>query len=294
MRDIGPGSFVQRLHLVREYVGGTKPTAPSAGTELFTRLLSGRRMPAVIGPAGVDTSLQPMLARNKVAWFTPAGGTTTLSAVGIAITATGTATAKTMAATSLYTSINGIEYLVTTAATTAVAGFRASAISYWRGNAANRGGFHMITRWGPATGVATATYRAFCGMQSSTSAPTDVEPSSLINMMGMGWDAADAQVQWMVNDGTGTATKTALGASFVVPTADRPTVYEISIWCPPNGSAINYEVTDLTTGAVASGSSTTDIPSNTTFLAPRGYCSVGGTSAVVGFGLFSGYVETDT
>jgi len=109
----------------------------------------------------------------------------------------------------------------------------------------------------------------------------------------MGYDAADTNLQIMSNDGTSTATKVDLGASFPVPTTDRSKVYELALFAAPNGSTVQYEVTDLGTGAKATGTISTDLPSSTTFLTPRGYCSVGGTSSVIGITLFSLYVETD-
>ncbi len=151
----------------------------------------------------------------------------------------------------------------------------------------------MRCRWGNATGAATATNRAFCGLSNSTAAPTDVEPSSLFNTIGMGWDATDANVQVMTNDSTGVATKVDLGAAFPVPNTDRSAVYDIELVCAPNDSKIDYHILNVVTGAVAQGSLATDLPSATTMLGPRGWISVGGTSSVVGFGLMSLTLESD-
>lgn len=271
------------------------PSAPAATLlRLYSKTIAGKILPAFVGPSGLESSLQPNLARNKFALFTPAGNSTTITAIGAAaLTATGTATAANVATTNLHTWMKGLEYLVTTPSTTAVAGFRGPANQYGTGNAAGRGGFFLVCRWGPATGVATGTNRAFVGFTGSTSAPTDVQPSSLTNMFGMGWDAADTNIQFMYNDGSGTATKVDLGASFPRPTADRTEVYEIALFCASNTTTIYYQITNLTTGAVATGSVTTDIPSNTTLLSPRGWMSVGGTSSVIGIALKSLYIETD-
>jgi len=302
------GSMVDRLLLkadgsvsVRGSTGhidlptiSTPPTPSSGEVSIFGRTIANRSFPAFIGPSGLDSALQPLLARNRVAWFSPIPGATTLTGSnGVAISATGTATAKTPATTNIHTQTAGVDFLVTTAASSAVAGFRQTVASYWTGNAAGLGGFTFVCRWAPATGVSTTTMRAFCGLTNSTSAPTDVQPSSLTNMLGMGWDAADTNIQFMRNDGSGTASKTDLGASFPVPTSDRTKVYEIAMFCAPNTTTIYYEIRDVGTGAVATGSVNSDIPSNTTLLAPKGYCSVGGTSSVIGFTLFSLYLETD-
>ena len=131
------------------------------------------------------------------------------------------------------------------------------------------------------------------GFDAAVTAPTDVQPSTILNIIGMGWDAADANIQIMHNDGTGSATKVDLGASFPVPTVDRAKVYELALFCAPNAATVSWEVTDLGTGAVASGTIATDLPANTTLLAPRGWMSVGGTSSVIGIALMSLYIETD-
>lgn len=273
------------------------PAAPAAGfVRLFAKAAGGgRSLPAYIGPSGLDSMLQPMVCRNRIQWACGGGGNT-LTAMGVVLTATGTLTAPTYATTNLHQSLARAEYLVTVAATTAVAGFRGSAANVWRGNAAGLGGFYFSCRWGPATGVATASERAFVGLRAATGAPTDVQPSTLVSCLGMGWDSADAHVQFMSNDATGSCTKVDLGGSFAVPTADRTALYELVLFCKPNDTQVAWQVTDLNSGAVASGTVTAaaDLPTNTTFMLPFGYVSAGGTSSVVGLSLINLYIESDT
>lgn len=40
------------------------------------------------------------------------------------------------------------------------------------------------------------------GFDAAVTAPTDVQPSTILNIIGMGWDAADANIQIMHNDGS--------------------------------------------------------------------------------------------
>jgi hypothetical protein len=223
----------------------------------------------------------------------PIPNSATITSIGCAVSATGTATSAIPAATSVAAQQGKVEYLVTTAAANAVAGFRLGALSVWRGNAAGLGGFRCRMRWGNATGAATATNRAFCGLANSIAAPTDVEPSSLANMIGMGWDAADTNIQLMSNDAAGVATKIDLGASFPVPVTDRSAVYDIELYCAANDTKIDYAITNVVTGVVAAGSVTVDLPTATALLAPRGWISVGGTSSVIGFALMSLMLESD-
>lgn len=272
-------------------VNATPAASDDGDAHLFTRTVAGRTMPAFVGASGLDSALQPLLGRNNVSFFRAIPGSTTLTANGLAITATGTATSKTTATTNLHTQTAGVDFLVTTAATTAVAGFRTGANQYWSGNAAGLGGFTYVCRFSPATGTTIATDRCFTGMQSSTSAPTDVNPSTLTNMIGVGYDAADTTWQIMWN-GTGTATKVNTGIT--IPSTDRASVYEIALFAAPNSTTVNYEFRDLgNSTSVFTGTASSGLFSNTTLLSPRGYHSVGGTSSVVGYTLFTLYVETD-
>lgn len=220
--------------------------------------------------------------------WTPDGTSTTVTAIGAgALSATGALTGTAaIATTNAYTAARLVEHLVTVAATTAVAGWRYAANKWFMGNVANRGGFKVICRFGPATGVATTTNRCFVGMSANTAAATDVEPNTLINMIGAGWGAADANIQIYRNDGTGVATAIDLGANFPVPTADRTKVYELRLSVPANSTTITYVFTDIDNPAQAvTGTLTTDIPAANTLLSPRGQMSVGGTSSVIGIAL---------
>lgn len=271
-------------------------TPPAGLLRLFAKSVAGRLMLAIKGPSGQDATLQSHFGRNSISHWQADGNSTTITAIGAAaLTATGTATAANWATTSLYTKLRKLEYLVTTAAATAVAGFRGATAKWTIGDTANEGagGFTFVCKWGPSTGVATATNRCFVGMANSTAAPTDVEPSSITNIVGMGWDAADTNIQIM-HRGAGAVTKIDLGANFPVPTADRTKMYELSLFSPPGTTqSVGYRVQDLATGAVAEGTITTNLPTTSTALAPRGWVSAGGTSSVIGIGLATLYIETD-
>jgi hypothetical protein len=227
-------------------------------------------------------------------WFVAKDGTGTIDTLGSTVpSATGTLTGAPRAITTLHTRVRRADYLVTTPATSAVAGWRIPNAHLLRGNAAGVGGFRSRQRWGPATGVSVTTTRAFVGLSASTGAPTDVQPSSLVSSIGMGWDAADTNIQMMFNDASGTCDKVDLGSSFPVPTVDRVDLYEVEIWCAANEQKFNWKVTNVVTGAVANGDTgvSTNIPADITYLAERGWISAGGTSTVIGIALVGGYYE---
>ncbi len=270
----------------------TNPTLPAAGNlTLFGRLVGGRMMPAFMGPSGLDTAIQPLLGRNSWSYWAAAGGSTTLvvSGAATAFTAVGTATTAAMALTNLHTKIKRLDYLVTTAATTAVAGWR-TAVNYY----CREIGYQIIIRGAPATGAATATGRFFMGLTTSVANPTDVSPASLTNMIGFGYDSGDTQLSLFHNDSAGTATKIPLGVDFPKYTTDRATMYELNLFTAAGGAGVNYQIRDLTTGKEVSGIITSaDQPTASTFLSPRCYASAGGTSSVIGVAFASMYIESD-
>lgn len=271
-------------------------TAPAANTvRLFGRKVGGRMMPAFKGSLGLDSSLQPHIARNKVGLWSPAGNATTVTQIGMASSSAGTATAASVATTNIHTAMRRLDYLVTTAATTAVAALLSAASTanhFFRGTAP-LGGFHIVLRFGGATGMATATHRFFAGMSSGTTAAIDSEPNSRSGIIGVGYGSADSNWKLMHKTASGAATEIDLGASFPRQTADRSKMYELVLFCVSGGTSVFYEFTDLDTGAVASGEITTNLPASTTLLKWMIAASVGGTSSVIGISVASAYSETD-
>lgn len=271
-------------------------TAPPTDTvRLFGRKVGGRMMPAFEGPSGLDSSLQPNLARNKVAYWSPAGNSTSVTQIGMAASTGGTATAASVAVTNVHTAMRRLDYLVTTAAATAVAFLQSAgttANQYFRGTAP-LGGFHLVLRFGGATGMATATHRFFAGMVGGTINATDIEPNSRTDALGVGYGAADANWKLIHRNGSATATEIDLGTSFPRQTADRSKMYELAMFCAPGGTSVFYEFTDLTTGAVATGEITTNLPASTALMKWMIAASVGGTSSVIGISVASAYIETD-
>ena len=123
--------------------------------------------------------------------------------------------------------------------------------------------------------------------------PTDANPSTLDNAIGVGYDSADTNWHMMFNGATGTATKVDTGLPR--PTADRTKLYELMLFSPPGSNTIHYSITDLSTFAEFAGTftDTAKMPVATLLLGFRIQASVGGTSSVVGVKLNKLYIETD-
>lgn len=146
------------------------------------------------------------------------------------------------------------------------------------------GGFDFKMRVGPGPGPTVSTCRARFGLSNFTSVTqpiTDVEPSSILNAMFFGWDSTDTNCQ-IIYRGAGAATKIDLGASFAVPTTARSKLYDIRFFnsFDTNG-VVEYEVTDIFTGATASGNFSH--PSAvSTYFNPSAYVTAGGVSVAPG------------
>jgi hypothetical protein len=194
------------------------------------------------------------------AWLPQTG--TTLTLWGMGATTAGTVSHPALATTNYLTQMRRARF---TSATTAgsFAGIRGPEALVWRGNTAGHGGFYFVCRFAMTTNLANA--RAFVGLYASTAALTNADPSSLVNVVGMSLDSADANWQIISNDQTGTAPKVDLGANFAKSTT---AVYEVRFWAAPKDTLINYNVLRLDTPASVTGTLSSDIPQSTVFLTP--------------------------
>jgi hypothetical protein len=265
--------------------------------KLFRRVIANRNFPGFVGPSGLDTTLQPLFARNKIGIWSPPGNATTAPGVfGIsAFTASGTATARNVATTRMFTMIRRLGY-VSSATAGSVAGVRVATAQYKIGGGDGLGGFFTVTRFGISDAVLVTGARTFLGVRNSTAAPTNVEPSTITNCIGIGNGAADTNFK-MYYGGSAAQTPIDLGANFPANTTNID-MYELALFSPPNSSAIYYEVTRLNTGHVATGVITgtvgTQIPNTTSLLTGIScFRSNNATAAAVGLDLVSYYIETD-
>ncbi len=268
---------------------GTPPT-PVGGLNLFTRSRVNRRLPAIVGPSGVQTRLQTFLGANRIGLWAAAGGTT-VTAFGMSGAATGTATAKNPTSTNLFTQSRRIAYRSAATAGSA-AGLRGNLLQNWRGNATGLGGFHFTAQFGVGDAAEVADARNFVGLQGAAAVIGNVNPSTLTNLLGFGSDNAEANLSFMHNDGAGAAKKIPLGANF--PANTRSTDwYHVEMFCAPNGSEIFYYIENMTTGNTASGGVTTDIPAATTFLSYQLWRNNGATALAVDLDINFVYLESD-
>jgi hypothetical protein len=271
-----------------------EPAAPPAGTGyLYSRNIAGRIFPKWMGPSGFDYPLQPHFGFNNIRKW--AGGATTTvatfaSTIGsFAYSSAGTITTPTPATTNLLTQTQRSTMSTGTTAGT-VTYIRGNNLLFTRGNAANIGGFTINIRI--ALSALQTGMRAFAGLVDVAANPTNVDPTTASTPGGVGLAINASTGNWnLVHNVTGTArTVIALGASFPVNTTD---MLELVLFCGANAANIGYRVTNWSSGATTSGTLSTNIPANTTFLTPSVWLTNNATGAAATMDFIWVEAETD-
>ena len=268
------------------------PTVPSDsyGT-IFIKKIAGRVMAAQIGPTGLDTALQAHLGGNKVALWMPPGGSTTVPGVfGMAaLAATGTATARPVAATNLLTRMTRLGY-VSAATAGALAGGREAVVKYTTGAGPGLGGFFARYRFGVSDAAPVAGARMFIGLDALTAAPTNIDPSTKVNCIGVGQIGTSGNLHIIRGNATA-KTPIDLGANF--PANTNADAYELSLFAPPAGGCY-WQVRRLNTTFEATGFlPSTEIPIATQLLCHQLWRCNNAAALAVGLDVCGIYIETD-
>lgn len=173
----------------------------------------------------------------------------------------------------------GTNYTTRTPSYTATSAAAAGSLGNVRGNVANlhrNTGLRFEAVFGQT--VNTTGYQFFAGLYN-TNTNLAGDPSALTNMVGLGYDAADANnTNWFImhNDNVGTATRVGLGASFIRNTTSG---IKLILNLYPNTSNIDYYVRDMISGVSTSGTLTTNLPVSNTFLNWQIACRNGAVAA---------------
>ena len=268
------------------------PAAPSAdyGT-IFIKKIAGRMMAAQIGPSGLDTTLQANLGGNKVALWMPSGASTTVPGVfGMAaLTATGTATVRGVSVANLLTRMTRLGY-VSAATAGALAGAREAAAKYTTGAGPGLGGFFARYRFGVSDAATVAGARMFIGLDALTAAPTNIDPSTKVNCIGVGQIATSDNLHIIRGNATA-KTPIDLGANF--PANTNVDAYELNLFAPPAGGCY-WQVRRLNTTFEATGFlPSTEIPIATQLLCHQLWRCNNATALAVGLDVCGIYIETD-
>lgn len=272
------------------------PATPGSGqVTIYGRKRAGRILPVIIDGSALTTVLQPAFVDKKLKFAQALYGSSTLSIFNLPTgSATGTATVRNLASGSYWNTTAKTSY-VSAAAINSACGVRFGANSanpyLIRGSVAGSGGFFVSLKYG--VNVHASTMTLFAGLSAYTTIQAaTIQASAYINIIGVGADSGDTNLQVMHNDGTGTATKIDLGANFPAKTSATD-LYEVRLFCLPNSADVNYYVERLNTGDKAEGVISTNLPANTQGLIGQLHASTltGVTAIDVAFNAH--YSETD-
>ena len=179
------------------------PTVPASGAKIYSELKAGRHLCAQIGPSGLQHALQPSLFTNGVSWYIAQGNSTTVSTMGFGNTITGTATARTVATTSLLTSIRRIGFVTSAATAGSSTGTTHGFEQFWMGNASGLGGFYYVVRFGMSSATTVSTQRNFVGLAATTAVLPNADPSTNQNILGFSVDSKDSSWYFITNGTSG-------------------------------------------------------------------------------------------
>lgn len=143
------------------------------------------------------------------------------------------------------------------------AGFFVDGPSLYLGDVAGRGGFDVKFGFGLEVLNAAAQTRYFGGICGEAT-PAGLEPSAIVNMIGLGCDLADTNLKLMHNNGAGVATEIDLGW----PGKTIGEAWVLRLSALPFAQLVEYSVTRLTDGSILAGSFATEMPVATAFLGP--------------------------
>lgn len=271
------------------------PPAPATNeVSVFREQVANVPSISVIGPDARPRRMQfDILKSGTGLWIPSGGGTVAPGLLGFqTFNVTGsTATARNAATTNYFTGRRRQGY-VSAATAASVATWRAGNNLYRIGTGAGVGGFMAELRFGISDASAVAGARMFFGMASSTVAPTNVEPNTLINSIGIGHGAADTNLS-IYFGGSTAQTPINLGVNFPANTLSVD-MYELALYAAPNTQTCNYQVTRLNTGQVASGVLSgvagVALPASTVLMNWTGYRTNNATALAVGFDICSAAV----
>lgn len=280
------------------------PASPAAdNVTLFCTEIANRAMPAFVGPSGLDTALQPLLARNKIAiWSVPGNATTVpgvfgMGALTIVSNAGTTMTSRNVATTNVLTRMKRAA-VVSTATAGTLGSLRNPNAQYTTGTGSGLGGFHFVARFATSDAATVSGARAFIGMSSNTGAATNVEPSTLTNSVGVAQLSTDATQWYIVYGGSAAQTAIALGTGLGAPTLTN-TAFELSLFCAPSANGVvHYEMLNIGSGVKVVGTLTpgtpgVQTPASTTLLTNQMWRTNNATGSAVGLDICSIYIETD-
>lgn len=263
-------------------------TAPADSVVMYTKSIGQRDLPAFVDSSGWSTNLQTCIARNKFSMINFIGGSNaTPISNGIIYTATNVGAGNTVNGTVNLTStslLSGSRRQAFLAANTSgnAAGWRASVPQCWRGNAAKRGGFFCVWKFGIGDATFDINSTLFVGLTDATTAPdgtfiltpdaaTPTNP--MRNQVGLILIGGSSTYRVIHRNG--------LGAPTIIPltgfTANLVDIVEFCLYAAPNDTTIHYYLKIYSNSGSDQeisgniGTNASFLPANTTLFVPHAW-----------------------
>lgn len=270
-------------------IDGNVTTQPAATNN--TQFATTAFVKTALASSSPSSGLGFGLGKQRVYYITAPMVGTTFDRLGFSSTTNAAATVPIINAVGIYTYQRRLRF--TSAATAGTSCFVvANTTAFVFGQGTNVGGFRCRFDFAVADGAAVANSRCFFGLYTATTAIGNVNPSTLQQMVGVGADAGDINLSIMCNNALATANKVSLGASFPAQTLAAD-FYSLTLIALPGSTSFDYKVTNIVTGAVASGTITTNVPAPSSFLTPQFWRNNGATAAAVAIDFAGFYAEAD-
>ena len=211
-------------------------------------------------------TLMPIISANEVFRGVQYANNSTTETTygGITIATTGSTIARSVASTNFASKQIRKGFYASVVSTGRFTGTRGSALLWYIG-----GGWRYVCELYISDTAYGSGCRQFYGMNALTTDMTytdTVTVESMLNVIGVGSDAADTNLQVFHNDGSGTCTKIDLGVNFPANRtsgAALTNTYSIELYNGNNASTVIYKVTNNETGDIAQGTLSTNLPLST-------------------------------
>lgn len=178
---------------------------------------------------------------------------------------------------------------VSSSAAGSSAGTRHSALQWAVSDDLALGRWTFVSRFLVSDAAAVANARLFVGLVGRSTVLSNANPSTNVNLIGVGADSGDATLSVMHNDGSGVATKVDLGVDFPCDTRNVDP-FQVVLICNADRT-VTYKVTNLRTGITAQANVATDLPMALQLLAPQHWRNNGSTALAVGLDVMEWRLE---
>lgn len=277
----------------------TSPVRPTSGAKVFGKSTASRMMVGAFGPKGESYLFQPSIIDKNIAMWIPPGSSTIVPGVfGMtAPTALGTATARAVSATNYAYRARRLGYNSSTTAGS-FAGHYSTSAQYTVGDSYSKNsGFYYSCTFQSSDGFSGT--RMFVGLSSSVATPTNVEPNTLTNCIGIAQLSTDNTQLYLVYGGSAAQSAIALGARFPLFDSSYGPTYQLHLFSSPSEAGVVYyrverkESGEFVEGALTPATVGVQTPDTSKLLAHRAWKCNNTLSSAVQMDIGKIYIETN-